>query len=155
MKITKVLVWLFIFVLVPSKQIKSTSLYSLPLSKFPIETIEMPTWSPNEVGKVVCSDKNVPVIIIRSDSLEKSEKEFVLIHERVHVSQFLFDCTALRKRYRNNKAFRQKIELEAYCKDGEARVKKGWRKNEVISRVRGLLKTYHGIDSTRVVCSWF
>lgn len=70
------------------------------------------------LGRVSCdSVKNVPIIGL-APRLDSAQRTWVLLHERIHLSQikdFGKGCMAFSKRYISDLTFRLKIEAEAFC----------------------------------------
>ncbi len=121
--------------------------------------VELDPWSPCvpwalcQIGQVVCSEKNEPIILVRS-GLDPAEKPFTLVHEKTHVSQMKGDCIGVRTRYRDNPAVRWEMELGAYCAEAKARIKSGIPAKEVIAQLTMILRTLYQATDEDIICNW-
>jgi hypothetical protein len=76
---------------------------------------------PDKAAVTLCAENNVPYIVVDSAARGTDLDEALLVHERVHVRQIMAyrgGCWPFVYRYRNDHAFKVRMELAAYCEQG-------------------------------------
>lgn len=74
--------------------------------------------APPNLGVTVCSENNLPVIVIKEEVPPIPLREVIIFHEQHHVRQiqaFGGGCKRFMNLYKQSKAFRVGKELDAYC----------------------------------------
>lgn len=106
-----------------------------------------------QIGQVVCSNKNQPVIVLRRN-IPAEQLAYTLIHERVHTTQMQGNCEAVRQRYRSDPNVQWQMELEAYCAEAEARIKAGMPMKGVMAGLTTILNALYEATDEDIVCRW-
>lgn len=101
------------------------------------------------VARVTCTEGNEPIILFRADF--NTDRQFLLVHEQVHVSQMKSDCRKVQQSYRDSADVRVRMETEAYCREARARIFFGKSVEEAIERVSFVMEKVYGVKN--VTCN--
>lgn len=110
------------------------------------------TVPPPALGVTVCSENNLPVIVISENVPSSPIREVVIFHERVHVEQVRMyrGCKEFMNAYRNSKHFRVSKEMEAYCKAIPFALDLGASGDKMWNEIQQVMR-FH-FDTTGVTC---
>lgn len=75
------------------------------------------------LAQMICSEDNRPVVLVRKSHYTDTGIVFTRAHEDRHVSDMRKDCKKTQKDYKDSLAVRVRMESEAYCAEGRARLK--------------------------------
>lgn len=107
----------------------------------------MGSWPDKAIGMTTCSVDNKPVILLRDIRWDSLSLAISLSHEHQHVRQLSKDCRATLARYKADRAFMVKLELEAYCEDSRFAVSIGVPEALAEKRLRSLMKSQYGVEN--------
>jgi hypothetical protein len=99
----------------------------------------------NIMGKSGCDMNGAPVIWIHP-LLPPEEAQWVLVHERIHITQKYAHggCLPFMKKYREDRSFRLDMEVEAFCGTYLAQVAAKVPPNPTRDAIEHILHVYYG-----------
>jgi len=103
-------------------------------------------------GKTLCGLNNRPLILINEKLIGKDEWRFVLYHEQTHVQQMGRNCTKFMQKYKYDKNFRIKTELQAYCIERRMRMEYGQDGEVLMQGIKRVFADIYKADTLGMVC---